>query len=174
MLHRIARRPRTQAGPGFRADDDIVRRRSSVAVIAACGIRVAVPLGGATLVAGSTLLSLPCPGGWTVAAGRVLLALAVVALGALVWFVSTLRQLATDLGLAVGTVARAFRELEQAGLVYSRRGAGTRVALPVQLERPQRRHRLQSMLSPMCTRPGTLAPMIGSWSRRSASLSVVE
>ena len=38
------------------------------------------------------------------------------------------RQLAGDLGLAVGTVARAYRELEGAGLVHSRRGAGTRVA----------------------------------------------
>jgi DNA-binding transcriptional regulator YhcF (GntR family) len=39
-----------------------------------------------------------------------------------------LRQLAADLGLAVGTVARSYRELEQAGLVTSRRGGGTRVA----------------------------------------------
>jgi DNA-binding transcriptional regulator YhcF (GntR family) len=39
-----------------------------------------------------------------------------------------LRQLAGDLGLAVGTVARTYRELESAGLVRSRRGAGTRVA----------------------------------------------
>lgn len=39
-----------------------------------------------------------------------------------------LRQLAGDLGLAVGTVARTYRELEVAGLVRSRRGAGTRVA----------------------------------------------
>jgi DNA-binding transcriptional regulator YhcF (GntR family) len=39
-----------------------------------------------------------------------------------------LRQLAADLGLAVGTVARAYRELESAGLVSSRRGGGTRVA----------------------------------------------
>ncbi|MBO1336195.1 GntR family transcriptional regulator [Streptomyces sp. VRA16 Mangrove soil] len=38
------------------------------------------------------------------------------------------RQLAADLGLATGTVARAYRELESAGLVHSRRGAGTRVA----------------------------------------------
>lgn len=38
-----------------------------------------------------------------------------------------LRQLASDLGLAVGTVARAYRELESAGLVSSRRGGGTRV-----------------------------------------------
>ncbi|WP_104105110.1 GntR family transcriptional regulator [Nocardioides sp. 616] len=39
-----------------------------------------------------------------------------------------LRQLAGDLGLAVGTVGRAYSELESAGLVVSRRGAGTRVA----------------------------------------------
>lgn len=39
-----------------------------------------------------------------------------------------LRQLAGDLGLAVGTVARVYRELEAAGLVVSRRGGGTRVS----------------------------------------------
>ena len=38
------------------------------------------------------------------------------------------RQLAADLGLAPGTVARTYRELEQAGYVRSRRGGGTRVA----------------------------------------------
>ncbi len=38
-----------------------------------------------------------------------------------------LRQLAADLGLAVGTVARTYRELESADLVVSRRGGGTRV-----------------------------------------------
>ncbi|GAA4556593.1 GntR family transcriptional regulator [Planotetraspora kaengkrachanensis] len=38
-----------------------------------------------------------------------------------------LRQLAGDLGLAVGTVARTYRELESAGLVHSKRGGGTRV-----------------------------------------------
>lgn len=38
-----------------------------------------------------------------------------------------LRQLAADLGLAVGTVARAYRELDSAGLISSRRGGGTRV-----------------------------------------------
>lgn len=40
----------------------------------------------------------------------------------------TVRQLAADLGLAAGTVARGYAELEKAGLVISRRGAGTRVA----------------------------------------------
>ncbi|WP_037679247.1 GntR family transcriptional regulator [Streptomyces griseus] len=45
----------------------------------------------------------------------------------------TVRQLAADLGLAPGTVARAYRELEAAELVRTRRGAGTRVAaLPVE------------------------------------------
>ncbi|MFI5685403.1 GntR family transcriptional regulator [Streptomyces sp. NPDC051636] len=39
----------------------------------------------------------------------------------------TVRQLAADLGLAIGTVARAYRELETANLVRTRRGAGTRV-----------------------------------------------
>ncbi|MFE5190544.1 GntR family transcriptional regulator [Streptomyces sp. NPDC056628] len=40
----------------------------------------------------------------------------------------TVRQLAADLGLAPGTVARAYRELEAARLIRTRRGAGTRVA----------------------------------------------
>jgi DNA-binding transcriptional regulator YhcF (GntR family) len=40
------------------------------------------------------------------------------------------RQLAADLGLAAGTVARAYRELEAAHLVTTRRGAGTRVCAP--------------------------------------------
>ncbi|WP_282694926.1 GntR family transcriptional regulator [Streptomyces sp. CC208A] len=42
----------------------------------------------------------------------------------------TVRQLAADLGLATGTVARAYRELEAASLVRTRRGAGTRVHRP--------------------------------------------
>ena len=44
----------------------------------------------------------------------------------------SVRGLADDLGLATGTVARAYRELEAADLVTTRRGAGTRVA-----ERPE-------------------------------------
>lgn len=42
-----------------------------------------------------------------------------------------LRQLAADLGLAVGTVARTYRELEVASLVISRRGGGTKVSAGV-------------------------------------------
>jgi GntR family transcriptional regulator len=37
----------------------------------------------------------------------------------------TMRALAADLGVATGTVARAYAELEAAGLVASRRRAGT-------------------------------------------------
>lgn len=40
----------------------------------------------------------------------------------------SVRQLADDLDLAAGTVARAYKELEGAGLVTTARGAGTRVA----------------------------------------------
>jgi GntR family transcriptional regulator len=42
----------------------------------------------------------------------------------------TIRQLAGDLGLAPGTVGRAYHELEQAALVTSRGRHGTRVAAP--------------------------------------------
>lgn len=38
------------------------------------------------------------------------------------------RQLARDLGLATGTVGRAYRELEATGLVRTRRGGGTTVS----------------------------------------------
>jgi len=47
-----------------------------------------------------------------------------------------IRHLARDLGLAVGTVARAYRELEAGGLVSGSRGGGTRV-LPAAAGRPQ-------------------------------------
>jgi DNA-binding transcriptional regulator YhcF (GntR family) len=54
-----------------------------------------------------------------------------------------LRQLAGDLGLAVGTVARTYRELEADGLISSRRGGGTRVAsLPSGLADEHRQQQL--------------------------------
>ncbi|WP_133906053.1 GntR family transcriptional regulator [Actinophytocola oryzae] len=40
----------------------------------------------------------------------------------------TVRALATDLGLAANTVARAYRELEEAGMVETRGRAGTFVS----------------------------------------------
>lgn len=50
------------------------------------------------------------------------------------------RQLAADLGLATGTVARAYRELEAAGLVETRRGGGTVVAASVPRLSGRERH----------------------------------
>ncbi|HLR57361.1 MAG TPA: GntR family transcriptional regulator [Beutenbergiaceae bacterium] len=40
----------------------------------------------------------------------------------------SVRQLARDLGIAAGTVAKAYQDLEAQGLLSSRRGSGTRVA----------------------------------------------
>lgn len=54
----------------------------------------------------------------------------------------SIRQLAHDLGLAGGTVARAYTELEQAGLVVSRRRTGTVVADGVVQPVAERRRRL--------------------------------
>jgi DNA-binding transcriptional regulator YhcF (GntR family) len=59
------------------------------------------------------------------------------------------RQLATDLGLAANTVARAYRELEQAGLVETRGRAGTVVTaraaqVPVQAQRLAQRYAEQA------------------------------
>lgn len=55
-----------------------------------------------------------------------------------------LRQLASDLGLAVGTVARTYSELESAGQVVSRRGGGTRVAEGTRLPASQVRTALHA------------------------------
>lgn len=40
----------------------------------------------------------------------------------------TIRRLAADLGLAANTVGRAYRELEEAGLIETRRAAGSFVS----------------------------------------------
>jgi GntR family transcriptional regulator len=54
----------------------------------------------------------------------------------------TIRQLSGDLGLAPGTVARAYRELEAAGVVVSRVRHGTTIARRRALSEAQRRARL--------------------------------
>lgn len=50
------------------------------------------------------------------------------------WRLPTIRQLARDLGLAAGTVARAYHELEIAGVVRTARRHGTVVAQRVSHE----------------------------------------
>jgi DNA-binding transcriptional regulator YhcF (GntR family) len=59
------------------------------------------------------------------------------------------RQLATDLGLAANTVARAYRELERAGLVQTRGRLGTVVTaragrVPVEAQNLARRYAEQT------------------------------
>lgn len=63
-----------------------------------------------------------------------------------------LRQLAGDLGVAVGTVARAYRELEQEGLLTSRRGGGTRVAGTDRAPARDRRQMLGAMATDFVAR----------------------
>jgi GntR family transcriptional regulator len=55
----------------------------------------------------------------------------------------TIRQLAADLGLAGGTVARAYRELERDGLVVSRGRKGTFVSDEQSLPHGERDRRLE-------------------------------
>jgi len=45
----------------------------------------------------------------------------------------SVRSLAEELGLAAGTVAKAYALLEEAGLVHTARGAGTRVVRPAEV-----------------------------------------
>lgn len=63
-----------------------------------------------------------------------------------------LRQLAGDLGVAVGTVARTYRELEQEGLLTSRRGGGTRVSAARRGASRERRQLLADMAADFVTR----------------------
>ena len=63
-----------------------------------------------------------------------------------------LRQLAGDLGVAVGTVARTYRELEQEGLLISRRGGGTRVAATGRVPAVDRRRLLAGMAADFVAR----------------------
>lgn len=56
----------------------------------------------------------------------------------------TVRRLAADLGVAPGTVGRAFRELEAEGLIESRGRHGTHViAVPARPKAPERERRIR-------------------------------
>jgi len=57
----------------------------------------------------------------------------------------TVRQLAGDLGVANGTVMRAYTELETTGLVHTARGAGTTVAAAPQWSPDDQRGRLEAL-----------------------------
>jgi len=60
----------------------------------------------------------------------------------------TVRQLAADLGVAAGTVMRAYAGLESDGLVVTRRGGGTSVsASPSTLSVAERQRRLAELVA---------------------------
>jgi GntR family transcriptional regulator len=61
----------------------------------------------------------------------------------------SVRQLAADLQIAPGTVARAYRELEASGIVVCSRWAGTRVADVTPVERVERKRRLEETVMRM-------------------------
>ena len=67
----------------------------------------------------------------------------------------TIRQLAGDLGLAPGTVARAYRELESAGVVVSRVRHGTTIA-------PQRKPSRREALDRLSAAASTYASVIAA------------
>jgi GntR family transcriptional regulator len=67
-----------------------------------------------------------------------------------------LRQLAGDLRVAVGTVARTYRELEQEGVLTSRRGGGTRVAATGRAPAMARRRLLTGMAADFVARARSL------------------
>jgi GntR family transcriptional regulator len=67
-----------------------------------------------------------------------------------------LRQLAGDLRVAVGTVARTYRELEQEGVLISRRGGGTRVAATGRAPAMARRRLLTGMAADFVARARSL------------------
>ncbi|GAA3559687.1 GntR family transcriptional regulator [Microlunatus spumicola] len=61
----------------------------------------------------------------------------------------TVRRLAADLGLAPNTVARTYRELEQAGLVQTARRRGTIVAAPLGQTRIDAHHAAEAFVRHM-------------------------
>ena len=62
----------------------------------------------------------------------------------------TVRALAEDLGLAANTVAKAYRALEEAGLVQGRGRQGTFVAERLPQSLPERERRLADAPNPSC------------------------
>jgi DNA-binding transcriptional regulator YhcF (GntR family) len=67
-----------------------------------------------------------------------------------------IRQLAADLGLATGTVARAYRELEAAGVIVTQGRHGTHIARPPTLTADQRADQLHRAAASYARHAGQL------------------
>ncbi len=82
-LRTVVLRPRTGTTPDLVAADDVLRRRSAEAVVAATGVMVAASLLGVALTAGAALLGFDCPpASWTI------LGFALLAVGALMFLLA--------------------------------------------------------------------------------------
>lgn len=89
-LRTVVLRPPIGSGPDLVAADDVLRRRSAEAVVAATGVMVAASLLGIAATAGTALISFACPPtSWTVL-GVVLLAVAALMLILGVWCLTLL------------------------------------------------------------------------------------
>jgi hypothetical protein len=77
-LRTVVLRPRIGSDPDLLLADDVLRRHSAEAVVAATGVMIAASLSGVALVAGIRLLGVACPpASWTI------LGIALLAVGAL-------------------------------------------------------------------------------------------
>ena len=89
-LRLVVLRPRSGSAPELVVADDVLRRRSAEAVVAATGVMVAASLFGVALFAGAALLGFACPPtSWTILGGA-LLAVGALMLLLAVWCLALL------------------------------------------------------------------------------------
>lgn len=89
-LRAVVLRPRGGSTPDFVTADDLLRRRSAEAVVAATGVMVAASLFGVAMTAGVALMGSTCPPTSWLALGVTLIAVGVLMLLLTVWFLVSL------------------------------------------------------------------------------------
>jgi hypothetical protein len=89
-LRAVIHRARTGADADTVAADDALRRRAARTITGACGILVALPLAGVSLVSAGALLSISCHPAWWTYAGWALLAPLISAVALMGWCAAVL------------------------------------------------------------------------------------
>lgn len=89
-LRTVVLRPRRGSAPELIVADDVLRRRSAEAVVAATGVMVAPSLSGVALTAGGALVGIDCAPVWWTVPGFVLLAVAALMFLFLGWCLAQL------------------------------------------------------------------------------------
>jgi len=84
-LRTVVRRPRRGSTPELVVADEVLRRRSAEAVVAATGVMVATSLCGIALGAAGMLIGFPCPPAWWTVLGFGLLAVAALMFLLVAW-----------------------------------------------------------------------------------------